>query len=92
MKRFGLRLNQRVVIVKDGTSRPHDTGRALRMGIPDDHEQIAIASDALKGKEVIFEFSWIEESWRCIFQDPLADPQALCYKDSSATYLIEGLD
>ena len=73
-------------------SRLHDMGRVLRVGQPDGHEQIAISSDALKGKEVIFEFSWTEEAWRHVFQDPLTDPCVLCYRENESTYLIEGLN
>mgnify|MGYP003394416868 CR=1 FL=1 len=92
MKRFGFRPNQRVVIVKNGEPGPHDQGRILRFGLPEGHEQIAIASDALGGKEVIFEFSWLEKAWRDVFHDHCAVAGARRYDEGKAQYLIEGLD
>lgn len=85
MKRFGLRIGQRVVVVTN--SKRHDEGLILRGGFSEEgHYQIEIESDEVKGK-VIFEFSWIEKTWRFVF---VSNPHTPCYKDSSLTFLIGG--
>ena len=85
-----LRVNQNVMIVKAG--KLHDTGRLIEELISGEEMcDIFVKSRALNGQLVLFGFDSLENGWRCWFDAPCSLWPAH-YRESTALYLIEGIN